>query len=147
VDRARFSERAVDLMRAFQLLPLIAVFAATKWKVLGVDIPSRLLFLALTAAYGDLLILTGRGIFPEFPFSRPGGAEAATGRRMAVMLGGGLATGLCTAGLYLLGSRGAAGMAAAIVLLVVARFPVAFWMRRRVAAASEELELQAGSVA
>jgi len=147
MDRAHFSERAVDLMRAFQLLPLIVVFGALRWKALGPDVPSRLLFLALAAAYGDLLILAGRGIFPEFPFSRPGGAEAATGRRMAVLLGGGLATGFCTAGLFLLGRRGTAGMAAAIVLLVVARFPVAFWMRRRVSAASEDLELQAGSVA
>ena len=63
------------------------------------------------------------------------------------MLGGGVASGFFTAGLYLLGRRGAAGMGAAIALLVVARFPVAFWMRRRVAAASENLELQAGSVA
>jgi len=147
VDRARFSERAVDLMRAFQLLPLIVLFAAIKWKASGVDVPSRLLFLALVAVWGDLLILAGRAFFPEFPFSRPGGAEAVTGRRMAVLLVGGVATGLCTVGLYLLGRRGAAGMAAAIVLLVLARFPVAFWMRRRVAAASESLELQAGSVA
>ena len=38
-------------------------------------------------------------------------------------------------------------MAGAIVLVLLARFPVAFWMRRRVAAAAENLELQAGSVA
>ncbi|HEY6146379.1 MAG TPA: hypothetical protein VIZ69_01725, partial [Thermoanaerobaculia bacterium] len=147
MDRARFSERAVDLMRFFQLLPLLVLFAAIRWKASGPDLPAWLLFLALLAAYGDLLILAGRGIFPEFPFSRAGGAESTTGRRMAVLLVGSLASALVTAALYQLARRGNAGMAAAIALLGVAHVPVGAWMRRRVETAANELELQAGSVA
>jgi hypothetical protein len=147
VDRARFSEQAVNLMRFFQLLPLLLLFAAIRWKASGPDLTARLLFLALLAAYGDLLILAGRGIFPEFPFSRPGGAESTTGRRMAVLLVGSLASAAVTAALYQLARRGNAGMAAAIALLAVAHFPVGAWMRRRVRTAADELELQPGSVA
>jgi hypothetical protein len=147
VDRVRFSKRAVDLMRLSQLLPVVIVFAILKWKTAGPDLPSRLLFLALLAAYGDLVIVAGRGVFPEFPFSRPGGPESATGRRIAVMLAGSLASAAATAGIWLLARRGNLGTAAAIVLLVAAHFPAALWMRRRVAAAAEDLELQAGSVA
>jgi len=147
VDRARFSERAVDLMRFFQLLPLLLIFAAIKWKAIAPDLGGRLLFLALLAAYGDLLILAGRGIFPEFPFSRPGGAESTTGRRMAVLLVGSLASAAATAALYQLARRGNAGMAMAIALLAVAHFPVGAWMRRRVETAADELELSPGSVA
>jgi hypothetical protein len=147
VDRARFSERAVDLMRLFQLLPLLLLFGAIKWKASGPDLTGRLLFLALLATYGDLLILAGRGIFPEFPFSRPGGPESTTGRRMAVLLVGSLASAASTAALYALARRGNAGMAAAIALLALAHFPVGAWMRRRVGTAADGLELQPGSVA
>ncbi|MDQ6892154.1 MAG: hypothetical protein M3167_05685 [Acidobacteriota bacterium] len=147
VDRARFSERAVDLMRFFQLLPVFLLFAAIKWKAIAPDLAGRLLFLALLAAYGDLLILAGRGIFPEFPFSRPGGAESTTGRRMVVLLVGSFASAVVTAALYQLARRGNVGMAAAIGLLAVAHFPVGAWMRRRVETAADELELQPGTVA
>ena len=147
VDRARFSRRAVDLMRFSQLVPLVVLFAVVKWKTAGPDVISRLLFLTLLAAYGDLVIVAGRGVFPEFPFSRPGGAEATSGRRIAVMLVGSLASAAMTAGLWMLARRGNAGMAAAIVLLAAAHFPVAAWMRRRVGAAADALELEPGSVA
>jgi len=147
VDRARFSKRAADLMRLSQLLPLVMLFAALKWKSAGTDVPSRLLFLGLLAAYGDLVIVAGRGVFPEFPFSRPGGAEATSGRRIAVMLVGSLASAAVTAGLWLLARRGNLGTAAAILLLVAAHVPATVWMRRRVSAAAETLELEAGSVA
>jgi len=123
------------------------LFAAVKWTAAGPDVPSRLLFLALLAAYGDLVIVAGRGVFPEFPFSRPGGAESTTGRRMAVLLVGSLASAAATAALYQLARRGNAGMAMAIALLAVAHFPVGAWMRRRVETAADELELSPGSVA
>ena len=147
VDRARFSERAVDLMRFFQLFPLVVLFAVIKWKASGTDLAGRLLFLALLAAYGDLVILAGRGIFPEFPFSRAGGAESTTGRRMAVMLAGSFVSAAATAALYFVARRGNLEMAAAVVLLLLAHVPVGLWTRRRVGAAADGLELQPGSVA
>ncbi|MEO8432936.1 MAG: hypothetical protein ABI592_15635, partial [Acidobacteriota bacterium] len=148
MDRARFSAGTVTLMRVFQLLPMFLIFAVREFSQLGMGLLDRLLFLAELAAYGDLLILAGRALFPEFPFSRPLRAEEQmSGRRMALLLIGGLVSGLSTAVLYVFGRWGRPGTLAAIALLVAARFPAASWMRRRVAAAAEGLELEASSAA
>jgi hypothetical protein len=148
MDRARFSRSVISLMRAFQLLPLLAVFAAFRWKFAGETLVDRVLFLALLACYLDLLLVAGRGLFPEFPFSRAAREETSMGgRRMALLLTGGVVSAVGTGSLYLLAQFGRPGVAGSVAALALLHLPAGWWMRRRVAAAADGLELEAGSVA
>lgn len=142
VDRVKLSFSAVSLVRLFQLLPVTAVLVGLE--VFGGNGPPlpRLFRLAELIAFGDLLILVGRGMMPEFPFSRPSRAEGQdTGRRTVVMLLGGLAAGFGTAVITVSGLLGITGAAAGAALLFAARLPAAAWARRRVAQAAIGLEL------
>lgn len=142
VDRAKLSFAAVSLVRWFQLLPMAAA-------IIVLDVSSgegpalpRILRLAQLLAFGDLLLLIGRGMMPDFPFSVPSRSEGqATGRRTTVMILGGLASGLGTALISLAVWFGIAGAAVALAVLIAARFPAAAWARRRVAEAAVGLEL------
>ena len=69
------------------------------------------------------------------------------GRRMALLLTGGVVSAIGTGSLYFLGRFGRAGIAGSVVALLLLHLPAAWWMRRRVAAAADGLELEAGSVA
>jgi len=146
VDRARFSGSSVPLMRVTQLLPLVVIVAiagamspGTAWE--------RTVFCVEALLYGDLLILLGRALFPEFPFTRPSRADATSGRRMVLVLCGTLLSGLLTGGMYAASRFLPHGYVLVIAGLVALRFPVQAWMRRRVAAAAEDIELASGSVA
>ena len=97
--------------------------------------------------YGDVLILLGRGFFPEFPFSRTSRSDARMGRRMALILSGTLLSGVLTGAMYLAGRVIPHGVLLVLAVLFVVRFPLGWWMRRRVAVAAETVELEAGSVA
>lgn len=148
VDRVRFSLATVSLTRVFQLLPLVAVFIALKWTSVGGATLDRLLFLLLLVLYADLLLLAGRALFPEFPFSRGSRAGSQmSGPRMVLFLVGGLASGLGTLSLYLLGRLGRPGLLLAIGLLVLGHLPAEWGMRRRVSAAAADIELEPASVA
>jgi hypothetical protein len=66
---------------------------------------------------------------------------------MVLVLSGMLLSGLLTGGMYAAGRFLPHGYVVVIAGLVALRFPVQVWMRRRVAAAAEDIELAAGSVA
>lgn len=147
LDRARFSASAVGLLRATQLLPMVAVLAVLTSKDPAAGGWRQVVFLAEALLFGDLLILLGRALFPEFPFSRPSRADATTGRRMVLILCGTLLSGILTGGMYLADRFVPHGGWLAIAVLVALRFPLGWWMRRRVGEAAETIELAAGSVA
>lgn len=145
LDRARFSASSVRLLRIAQLVPMVAVLAIVR----GTAAPPAELALYCVEAllFGDLLILFGRAIFPEFPFSRPSRADATTGRRVVLILSGTLVSGVLTGGMYAAERFVPHGIFVVMLGLIVLRFPLGWWMRRRVAAAAEDIELAAGSVA
>lgn len=144
LDRTRFSMATVGLVRLFQMAPLFLVAAGLELRRGGAW-PHHLAVLLELLALGDLLILLAKVIFPDFPFSRPSRGGTVEGRRVVLMLLGGVASSLATAlvfGLSLLGTRGALAGAALFFLL---RFPAAFLARRRAAHAAARLELVGGS--
>lgn len=147
LDRARFSASTVGLLRATQLFPMVAILAALGAKHPGDTFGDRAIFCVEALLYGDLLILFGRALFPEFPFSRASRADARSGRRMVLILCGTALSGVLTGAMYLTGRFVPHGILLVVGGLVVLRFPVAAWMRRRVASAAEDIELAAGSVA
>jgi hypothetical protein len=142
IDRAKLSFAAISLVRWFQLLPLAALLVGLEvFTGEGTPLP-RALRLAELIAFGDLLILIGRGMAPDFPFSRPSRSEGRdAGRRTVLMLFGGLAAGIGTAIVAVSGRFGMAGAAAGAAILLAARVPATAWTRRRVAAAAVGLEL------
>jgi hypothetical protein len=144
LDRTRFSMGTVGLVRAFQLAPLFLAAAWLELRRTGAW-PHHLAVLLELLALGDLLILLAKVIFPDFPFSRPSRSGSMEGRRVVLMLLGGLASGLATAlvfGLDLLGTPGALAGAALFFLL---RFPAVYLARRRAADAAARLELAGGT--
>lgn len=142
IDRAKLSFAAISLVRWFQLLPLAALLVGLEiFTGKGPPLP-RALRLAELIAFGDLLILFGRGMAPDFPFSRASRSEGQdAGRRTVLMLFGGLAAGIGTAIVTVSGLFGIAGAAAGAAILLAARVPATAWARRRVAAAAVGLEL------
>lgn len=142
IDRAKLSFAAISLVRWFQLLPLAALLVGLE-VFTGEGPPlARALRLVELIAFGDLLILVGRGIAPDFPFSRASRTDGQdAGRRTVLMLFGGLAAGIGTAIVAVSGRLGIAGAAAGAAILLTARVPVTAWTRRRVAAAAIGLEL------
>jgi hypothetical protein len=147
VDRARFSASSVPLMRAIQLLPLVLIVAIAGAMSPGSTAWGRIVFCVEALLYGDLLILTGRALFPEFPFTRPSRVDATSGRRMVLVLCGTLLSSALTGAMYAADRFLPYGYVVVIAGLVVLRFPVQWWMLRRVTAAAEDIELAAGSVA
>ncbi len=145
IDRTRFSLSTIPLLRVLLLLPLsVAVAfcdrnfgfqAAGAW-------PQKLLWLAALVVYGDLLLVAGKIVFPEFPFSQPSRREGgAAGGRILVILSGSLVSGLGTV-LFFLSQRffpsGALWVLSSLLLL---HLPAAVWARRRAARAAAGLEL------
>jgi hypothetical protein len=145
IDRARFSLATVSLVRVFHLAPLFAALAVTQIRA-GGPWPPRLALLAEMLALGDLLILMGKGTFPDFPFSQlrqEGGAGAG---RTALTLVAGVIAGLATLAVSLFGLLGLRGILAGAAIFALLRIPAGIWARRRAAVAAEELELTASSV-
>ena len=147
LDRVRFSASSVALTRATQLLPMVAVLAVAQAMQPGIRVVDAVLFCAQALLYGDLLILLGRGLFPEFPFSRPSRADAASGRRVVLILCGTFLSGLLTGGMYVAERFVPRGTILVFAALVLLRFPLRWWMLRRVGVAAEDIELARGSVA
>jgi hypothetical protein len=140
IDRARFSWGTLLLVRVFQLLPLFVASAIVEIQM-GGTWPARLAALAELLAIGDLLVILGKGIFPDFPFSRPRGEAGVGSARLVLNLLGGLVSGLVTTLVFLLGLLGTPGVLAGAAGFFLLRFPAAYWARRRTAAAAEGLEL------
>jgi hypothetical protein len=147
VDRARFSASSIPLMRVAQLLPLVLIVAIAGAMSPGTTAWERTVFCVEALLYGDLLILLGRGLFPEFPFTRPSRVDAMSGRRMVLVMFGTLFSSVLTLGMSAASLFPHYGYAIVIASLVALRFPAQRWMRRRVGAAAEDVELASGSVA
>jgi hypothetical protein len=145
IDRARFSLATLSLVRAFHLLPLFAASAAVELQA-GGSWPSRLAVLAELLVLGDLLVVLGKGMFPDFPFSRlrsEGGG--GTGSRVALTFIGGLVSGAASLLLLGFGRFGTPGALAGAAAFALLHIPASLWARRRTAVAAAELELVATS--
>lgn len=145
IDRVRFSLATVSLVRVFHLVPLFAALAVSQIRA-GGPWPPRLALLAEMLALGDLLILMGKGTFPDFPFSQlrqEGGAGAS---RTALTLVAGVIAGGATLAVSLFGLLGLRGILAGAAVFALLRIPAGRWAHRRAAAAAEGLELTASSV-
>jgi hypothetical protein len=141
IDRARFSLATVSLVRAFHLAPLFAALIVTQIRT-GGPWPPRLAILTEMLAMGDLLILLGKGTFPDFPFSQlrqEGGGAGAS--RTALTLTAGLFASLATLAVYVFGLLGVRGILAGAAFFALLRIPAGIWARKRAAEAAEGLEL------
>ncbi|HEV2853596.1 MAG TPA: hypothetical protein VHC97_12400 [Thermoanaerobaculia bacterium] len=140
IDRTRFSLSSLSMVRAFQLAPLFAaaVFAQVR---AGAALPVLIATAAELLALGDLLVLIGKGLFPDFPFSRPRAEGGASGERTALTLVGGTVSGLFTGLVYVFSLWGVRGALTGAGVFLLLRFPLSFWTRRRAAAAADRLEL------
>jgi hypothetical protein len=141
VDRARFSLATVSLVRVFHLAPLFAALVITEIRA-GGPWPPRLALLAEMLALGDLLLLLGKGVFPDFPFSQlrqEGGGAGAS--RTALTLVAGLIAGAATLTVFLFGLLGLRGILTGAAVFALLRLPAGRWAHRRAAAAAEWLEL------
>ena len=140
IDRTRFSLSSLSMVRAFQLLPLFAAAVLAQFRS-RVPIPILLATAAELLALGDLLVFTGKGLFPDFPFSRPRAEGGAAGSRAALTLVGGTVSGLFTGMVYVFGLWGIRGALTGAAVFFLLRFPAASWARRRTAVAADGLEL------
>jgi hypothetical protein len=142
IDRARFSYGTLLLVRVFQLLPLFLASAIVEIRM-GGSWPARLSVLAELLALGDLLVILGKGLFPDFPFSRPRGETGMASARLVLNLIGGLVSGFATLLVFGIGWFGTRGILAGTAVFFLLRFPAILWARRRTAAAAQDLELMA----
>jgi hypothetical protein len=140
IDRGRFSFASVWLVRAFQLAPLFAAVAIVEIRA-GGSWPYRLALLLELLALGDLLVVLGKGLFPDFPFSRPRLVGRGGSGRFVLMLLGSFVSGIATALVFGFGVFAAPGALAGAALFALLHIPATLWARRRVAAAAEGLEL------
>jgi hypothetical protein len=146
IDRTRFSLATLPLVRAFQLAPLFAVAAFSVLRGNGTW-PYRAALLLELLALGDLLVIAGKAVFPDFPFSRLSKTQGgAGGERFALMLIGSVLAGLATAAVFALDRLGWEGALAGAALFALLRFPALHWARRRTAAAAARMELVGSSV-
>jgi hypothetical protein len=142
IDRARFSLATVAMVRAFHLAPLFAAITIVEiWT--GGPWPYRLALLLELLALGDLLVVLGKAMFPDFPFSRMRMEGGRAGSRAALTLVGGLVSGVAAALTFGFGWFGVSGALAGAAAFALLHIPVSLWARRRAAAAAERLELAA----
>jgi hypothetical protein len=141
IDRARFSMASLTLVRTFQLAPLFIAVVLAGLRT-GAPWPDQLARAIELLAMGDLLLLLGKGLFPEFPFSRPRAQSTGSGRT-ALSLVGALLSSLLTGAVLLFALLGPLGAWAGAATFALLRIPAGLWARRRTAAAAEGLELAA----
>lgn len=142
IDRAAFSIGTVTLLRVLLLAPGLAGLAWLELRSAG-SWEQGLPVLLEMLAVGDLMVLLGKGLFPEFPFSRPAKSEGTGGQRTATVLIGGLISGVAAGLIAAFGHFGTTGILIGAALFGLLRFPAAAWARRRAAHAVETLELTA----
>ena len=144
VDRARFSLGTIPLVRALQLAPLFAGMAVAQIRA-GGTWPLRLALLAELLVLGDLLIVTGKGIFPDFPFSQSRTEGGGSSSRTVLALLGAVFGGIATAAVVVSGLFGVAGALAGAACFALLHVPAGIWARRRATAAAERLEMTAAA--
>ena len=142
IDRARVSLATLTLVRIFQLAPLFAAAVGAEARS-GAPWPQQLAVAAELLALGDLLVLVGKGMFPDFPFSRPRAEGGVSAERTVLNLVGSLVSGVATVAIFVFGLFGVPGILTGAAVFAVLRFPVAVWVRRRATVAAEQLELLA----
>lgn len=143
IDRAAFSLGTVTLLRVLLLAPAFAAIAWLELRSAGSWQQALPVLLEMLAA-GDLMVLLGKGLYPEFPFSRPARSEGhAGGQRVTTMLVGGLISGAAAGAIALFGRFGTTGVLIGAALFGLLHFPAAAWARQRAARAVERLELTA----
>ncbi len=141
IDRTAFSLGTVTLLRVLLLAPGFVVIAWLQLRTAG-SWEQGLPVLLEMLAVGDLMVLLGKGLFPEFPFSRPARSEGgAGGQRTASLLTGGLISGIAVGAIFGFGHFGTTGVLTGAAFFGLLRFPAAAWARRRAARAVEFLEL------
>lgn len=142
IDRARFSLATVAMIRAFQLAPLFTALAIVQLRA-GGPWQERLALLLELLALGDLLVLLGKGLFPDFPFSRPRSEGGMGSSRLVLTLIGSLVSGVATALVSLSRWFGIPGLLAGAALCLLLRLPASWWASRRAAGAAAGLEMAA----
>ncbi|HEX4966178.1 MAG TPA: hypothetical protein VF173_35545 [Thermoanaerobaculia bacterium] len=140
VDRARFSLGTISLMRLFQLLPLFAALMVPLSRG-GSPWPLRLALMAELLLLGDLLIVTGKGLFPGFPFSQSRSEEGVSSNRTALALVSALFSGAATGAVALSGIFGLPGALTAAAVFALLHLPAGMWARRKATAAAAGLEM------
>jgi hypothetical protein len=140
IDRLRFSWSTVALARAFHLAPLFAALAVLELRAGGSWSRRSALLLELLML-GDLLVVLGKVIFPDFPFSRAR-LEGKGGSRAELTFLATLLSGGATALLYLFAWMGTSGILGGAALFALLHLPATLWARRRSAAAAADLELE-----
>lgn len=144
IDRVRFSLATVSMVRAFHLLPLFAATTIVEVRA-GGSWPYRLALLLELLALGDLLVVLGKAMFPDFPFSRMRLEGRGGSSRAALTLVGSLVSGIATALTFGFGRFGGSGALAGAAAFALLHIPIVLWARRRVADAAEQLEVVAPS--
>jgi len=158
IDRTRFSLATIHLSRFFMLLPL-----ATAVALLSLHQPThpshqfvpppqtpasddswslRLLSFLALLAYGDLLLVLGKAMFPEFPFSRAprNAGETAGGSFLRTMIG--LPVGIAgTAAAVVCQRYGARGIAIGGAAAALLHLPAYYLARYRTRHVATELDL------
>ncbi|MFL6291279.1 MAG: hypothetical protein ACJ759_10320 [Thermoanaerobaculia bacterium] len=143
IDRAAFSLGTITLLRVLLLAPAFAAIAWLELRSAGSLAEGLPVLLEMLAA-GDLMVLLGKGLFPEFPFSRPARSEGDTGgQRVATVLIGGLVSGAAAGAIAAFGHFGTKGVLTGAAVFALLHVPAAFWARRRATRAVERLELTA----
>jgi hypothetical protein len=142
VDRARFSLGTLTLVRLFHLAPLSAAMAVALIRAGGTG-PLLLALLAELVALGDLLVVMGKGMFPDFPFSQSRTDEGGSGARTALALMGSVFGGVTTAAIFAFGFFGVPGALSGAAFFTLLHIPAGLWARRRTIAAAESLEMAA----
>jgi hypothetical protein len=145
LDRTRFSLATIPLLRLFMLVPIstaAALLSLHRSTPAGASWPLRLLSWLAFLAYGDLCLILGKVLFPEFPFSEPSSGDGATsGRHFGSALLGGLVSGGGVAAISFCLHFGAPGIAAGGLAAVVLHLPASLWARRRTRRAAARLDL------
>ena len=142
IDRTRLSLASLSLVRIFQLAPLwiAAVIAEART---GAPWPQQLAVAAELLAFGDVLVLSGKALFPDFPFSRARSEGGVSAERTVLSLAGSLVSGAGIGVIFVAGLFGVPGILAGAGVFALLRFPMASWVRRRTTQAAERLELLA----
>jgi hypothetical protein len=145
IDRTRFSLATVPLLRLLMLVPIsiaLALIALRQPAPAGGSWPLRILSFLALVAYGDLVLVLGKGTFPEFPFSRAAkSAGGSSGERFARTLIGMPVSGVGAAAVLACQRFGAPGIAFGGLAAVVLHLPAFLWARRRTRRAAAELDL------
>jgi hypothetical protein len=145
IDRTRFSLATIPLLRLLMLLPTsvaVALLSLRHPTPAGGSWPLELLSFLGLLAYGDLFLLLGKVMYPDFPFSRAvAGAGATAGRRVGGFMFGALLSAAGTAAIRFCQHFGAPGIAWGCLAAVALHGPAFLWARRRTRRAAAHLDL------